>query len=507
MSYCLKQYFKFHNESCWIDSLFVALFHNSSYLIEDFVKNLKLNNINESYKEINLGNKIIDEIKNIYKKLNKDEDEDKVHNTNNIIRKLLNDHLILMKTSRKVDVSEHYYNSFESVTNNSVDLLKYLFYYIFDTNSSNKITSYYSNFYDYMNNKNMLNYHTNTPDESPEYKNINFINLAHKMSNYESLLEYKLKDKLDNLSLHSIIANVKSHYICYYKCEDEWYKYDDMGIEQYRKDGKFTDRTILIGNLEDVMKDYHNIIKKKNEELESKKINTKIGLEIILLYLDLGQRQRLGLGPGPDPSPVARSQEHYRIELARQREIVRQRLIKEAREREEKKAREESDHQVALQLKEKEEREIREEREARKAREERNYELALQLIEREEREEREAREKDLINKKNKKIEEINLKCKEQEEGFTSACSYEKNEIEKERQNKINNMQISYQDPNTDKSFFNREIEEINKRYDNKIKEINNKCYATINNIIQKCDKLIEETNDFFNSKLNNLKYS
>jgi hypothetical protein len=481
MSHCLKQYFKFYSDSCWIDSLFVALFHNSGFLIKDFVTKLSLNNINQEQLEIKLGEQIIHEqleiklgeqiiheIKNIYMNhlnINKEK------NYNNKIRELLNDHLNLMIQSGKIGQSQ--YGSFVSKTNNSMDLLKYLISYIFDTDSSNKITSYASNFNDYMNNQKFMNYTSNI-EEFPKYKEINFINLRHKISKYSSLLNYELKDNLSNLSLNSIIANVSGHYICYYKCYDKWYKYDDMGIEQYRIEGQIVDRTILIGSLKDVMIDYHDIIKRKrniNSDREEE-------LEFILLYLNLGpieQRQRLGPGPDPvarfeqrqkvaqgpgpdpspdpDPSPIARSQEHYRIELARQREIVRQRLIKEAKEREE-----EASKKLILEIQERESRE----REEREKQEKSDHEYAKSLRESREREEREKQEK-------------------------SDHEYAKS---------------------------------LRNQYEGGIRIINDRCNATIKNIndsncnqklekIQKIqygrDQLIEDMNKFFNKKINKLK--
>jgi len=297
MDKCLKKYFKFNNDSCWIDSLFVALFHNSSSLIKNFVTNLKLNYvINKSLEEINLGTKIIDKIKNKYNYLNSDKTdlihntnksfqylvtEPYIHETNNNIRKLLNEHLKLIQTSNKINPNDNsFYDDF-CKSNNSMDLLKYLFYYIFDTNSSNNITCYSWKYDDYINNNynQLRNYFTNENINLPEYKNINFIHFIHNMEKYSDLKNYKLKE-LNNLFLHSIIAYDAKHYICYYKCNNKWYKYDDLGIEEYREEGKLVFRTKLIGELEDIMKDYHDIIEK-----EYKKEYKKYRLQLTLLYL------------------------------------------------------------------------------------------------------------------------------------------------------------------------------------------------------------------------------
>ena len=297
MDKCLKNYFKFYNDSCWIDSLFVALFHNSSSIIKNFVTNLKLNNININTSE-EKGEKIINEIKTIYKYLNTDENHlydtshlyletDKEHKTNNNIRKLLNDHLNL-----NVDVDNiGNYDDFEK-DNNSMDLLKYLFFYIFDTNSSNNITNYSWNYNDFKINKynSLRNEYTNEYNIQPEYKNINFIKFIHNMNECSNLKNYKFEElnKLDKLSLHSIIAHDGDHYICYYKCSNKWYKYDDLGLEEYRVDGRIAFRTKLIGEFEHVMKDYHKII-----ETKFNKLNKNRKLEFILLYLKTNKIQKL----------------------------------------------------------------------------------------------------------------------------------------------------------------------------------------------------------------------
>ena len=302
---CLKPYFKFNSNSCWIDSLFVSLFHNENILIGNFVNNLKLNNvINITSEQKKIGQDIINEIINTYDNIN----IFSINETCNNIRVLLNNHLTSMRESNYI-IDDNYYR-FTSVHNNSMDVLKYLFFHIFDLDSSNKITSYSWNYNDYyINNfESIQNFHTNLYGNLPTYKDINFINLIHNVEEYEYLKKYELKDKLDNCYLHSIIAHIGKHYICYYKCSSNWYKYDDLGIIDDPND-----RTQLIGDLKNVMIDYYNIIKnlvKENTNLKENKHFPTSQLQLILLYLkikpDLNQGQ--GQGHGQDRKSRRQSQ-------------------------------------------------------------------------------------------------------------------------------------------------------------------------------------------------------
>ena len=161
---CLKSYFKFDSNSCWIDSLFVALFHNENNLILNFVNNLKLNkNLNSTYQEENIGEQIINQIINIYDNI----DILSINKTCNNIRILLNNHLNLMRISEKIN--DDNYDMFTSGHNNSIDLLKYLFFHIFDIDSRNKITSYSWNYNHYYINyyESIQNNHTNSFGNSP----------------------------------------------------------------------------------------------------------------------------------------------------------------------------------------------------------------------------------------------------------------------------------------------------------------------------------------------------
>ena len=401
MSYCLKPYFKFYSNSCWIDSLFVALFHNNNSLIEDFVKKLELNTKNTNDDEKEVGDQIIKEIKDIFYN---------IHNTSldktcRNIRNLLNSHLNLMRQSNKI-IDNNYF-SFISVHNNSIDLLKYLFFHIFDINSSNNITSYSWNYNNYSNNNynSIQNNHTNIFGDKPIYKNINFINLIHNMSNYSSLKDYNLKEELDNLSLHSIIAHIGDHYICYYKCYNEWYIYDDLGIN-----GQADNRTQKIGDLKNVMKNYHDKIEKKKDGK-----NDERQLQLILLYLNLKGK--------------------------------------------------------------------------------------MAISQKDQREQHLAREIDLIDKQNKKIEEINLRCKSEQKEYEELCYFQIEQTNEERISEIEEMKKSYQDPESDYSFLESEIKEINIKYDNKITKINETCKKNKKNIIEKCNNLITETTEYFNLKL------
>ena len=103
-----------------------------------------------------------------------------------------------------------------------------------------------------------------------------------------------LKDTIDELFLYSIIAYIGDYYVCYYKCNDNWYLYNSRGI-----DDDINVLTIKIGNLEEVINNYYQIIKKIKDnwdkeiqqlvsalpfkKLEDKKLYDKYDQKIIKL--------------------------------------------------------------------------------------------------------------------------------------------------------------------------------------------------------------------------------
>jgi hypothetical protein len=224
---CLQSFYKFNYSNSWIYSLFIAFFYSEkpNPLIKDFVDNLKDIDPNT--------NKYIEIIQTIY---------------SNILQKeysidLIN-RLITIVNSTKLD-SLYVENEFgENGERDPNDLLKYLLNNVFDTVSYEKISLYSITNDDYVRNE-LKKY------EKIEFKNINFINIHTFNSNIV------LKDTIDELFLYSIIAYIGDYYVCYYKCNDIWYLYNSRGI-----DDDINVLTIKIGNLEEVINNYYQIIKK-----------------------------------------------------------------------------------------------------------------------------------------------------------------------------------------------------------------------------------------------------
>ena len=275
--------------SCWIDSLFVALFHTNKPYIQDFKDNLQkkiYSHISDEDKQKleEYENKTIENIKNIYDIINIDTNDkfEKVQICYNIRTFLENHRKILIKNNIITDLDPDF-NSFLFL-NSSYELLKYLKEYVldekcFDSIELNEIILFHN---DTLNNKFNLS-----------YNNINFINIKYGL-NPETRSSFftdsnKIKDNLfENLYLHSIIIHNGSHYTCYYKCWDKWYFYNDLGINNDLgiKPTKAKERTILIGSLEDVMK-------KHNSDLN--KTNNVNNYEMTLLYLKNEETQHFQL--------------------------------------------------------------------------------------------------------------------------------------------------------------------------------------------------------------------
>jgi hypothetical protein len=274
--------------SCWIDSLFVALFHSKNHLIEEFVDKLQIKKYENIFnkKELeNYENLIVLNIINIYNIINIDDydyDVEKIKICYDFRHTLENHRKILIKNNIITDLDPDF-NSFLFL-NSSYELLKYLKEYVldekcFDSIELNEIILFHN---DTLNNKFNLS-----------YNNINFINIKYGL-NPETRSSFftdsnKIKDNLfEHLYLHSIIIHNGSHYTCYYKCWDKWYFYNDLGINNDLgiKPTKAKERTILIGSLEDVMK-------KHNSDLN--KTNNVNNYEMTLLYLKNEETQHFQL--------------------------------------------------------------------------------------------------------------------------------------------------------------------------------------------------------------------
>ena len=261
---CLKTFFKFDTDSCWIDSLFVALFHNTNSLIKEFVDKLQVksyenNDINEK------GKQIIIEIKKIYNNIS----DDISTKTCNNIRKLLNEHLNLLIKENILNLI--FFSPFEKQTNNPIELLLYLLDYVLDETCSENISRL-----EFPLINNVLNeiYKNISENDSFIIKDIQFINFKY---NLEDKIEFETTIDLYNgndiLYLNSIIAYVGDHYVCYYKCNDEWYLYDDQGINIDIDIHNPNIHTKKIGNLENIIQTNLQIINKKKDGWREQSLN------------------------------------------------------------------------------------------------------------------------------------------------------------------------------------------------------------------------------------------
>ena len=245
--------------SCWIDSLFVALFHTIKRSIDKFVNNLKIkkyvNIPDNDKKNIEIYEKqIIENIINIYHIINIDTETDdkfkKVSVCNNMRKTLENHRKILIKNNI---ITKGKFFSFIGA-NTSYELLKYLKEYVLDTKCFDSILLHEIILFDNETLKNKF--------DLLDYKNINFINIKYGLHQVNTLYpdrrshfftdSNKINDNLFDYHLHSIIIHDGTHYTCYYKCLDKWYFYNDIIKSKERS------RLFGSGILDDVMKD-HNL--------------------------------------------------------------------------------------------------------------------------------------------------------------------------------------------------------------------------------------------------------
>jgi hypothetical protein len=276
---CINKYFSWDANSCYIDSLFVALFHSEHSLIDNFVNNLQVKNNydkqinNNDFAQLELyGTILLTQIKDIYAQLKIHHNDDKKDLCINF-RTNLQKHFEIIQKYYKFTFN----NNFISETNNPIDVLLYLYTYVFTDSNFNNITNISTSYYDY--NINNFNFITNSIQNinTNQFSDINFINIFDN----SYLNDFKLKEIINNnLVLHSIIVNTGSHYICYYKCNNNWYIYNDL-----------ISKVILIENIENVNKDILNTIYNLNSK------------EIILLYLNSPKQQ-----PNPQPKQQPKQQ-------------------------------------------------------------------------------------------------------------------------------------------------------------------------------------------------------
>jgi hypothetical protein len=263
---CIKKYFNWINNSCYIDCLFVSLFNSKNILIDNFVNNLNIKQhydkliTNEDLQDLQYYAIIIQtQIQDIYKQLSVDHTDDKQHTCINFR------HYLQLHS----DIINKYYNNQKNFTNdiyNPTDILLYLYGYVFIDN--NNITNISCTYDDYTT-KN-FDFDNRTLGKN-EFSDINFITISNFVPNPTKLLFEEDIIYFDNLHLHSIIVNTGSHYVCYYKCNNIWYYYNDTSNKS--SPGNAVSEIIKIGTMYDVNENIKNII----DKLQNK--------EICLLYL------------------------------------------------------------------------------------------------------------------------------------------------------------------------------------------------------------------------------
>jgi hypothetical protein len=362
MDNCLKPFITYDwtekgsetlGNSCWLDSLFVALFHNNTESIKRFVDDLQPkiynNSVNVQLEKYN--NEIIQLIKEQYNIIN--ESSESYDTTNKkiircrIIRLILEEHRKLLRGKNLFNISDYDYNSFLEM-NSVFELLIYLKNYVLDTNSFNNI-----------NIKQLLSLEEEFINNS---KDIQIINMHYEISHF-SILQPRIKENLNNYYLNSIIVHNGLHYMCYYKCNNNWYFYDDMGIKISSDYRNKNTRTIFIGDLTGVI--YHHI-----EQIT--KLEYKGYLEIMLLYLKNNSQEEERVRQEQEDEILAQRISQQEMNQLQQKKEQRERQVQKEtdelrkeieREKQERARQVLKDNELATQLRKQEEEEARQERE------------------------------------------------------------------------------------------------------------------------------------------------
>ena len=318
MDNCLKPFITYDwtekgsetlGNSCWLDSLLVALFHNNTESIKNFKDNLKpklYNNENKIQFE-QYNNEIIKLIIEQYNIINELRVTPEIQNKNIIrcrtIRYILEEHRKLLNNP------DYNYNSFLGM-NSVFELLTYLKEFVLDTNSFNNISI-----------KELLSFGEKFIDDS---KDIQIINMQYQIPNFSMIQRYIKENITENLNkyyLNSIIVHNGAHYMCYYKCNNSWYFYDDMGMKispDYRDKNT---RTIFIGDLNGVIN--HHI-----EQITKLEYNGH--LEIMLLYLkNYSQEEQLFFEHNAARKQI---EEQQKRERAQQQNLLDEKLAQKIRQ-------------------------------------------------------------------------------------------------------------------------------------------------------------------------------
>jgi hypothetical protein len=268
---CLnKNIFKNENQSCYIDSLFYALFNNKNKNIQKLILDVEVNNYNSYlYKK---GIEIQKELKRIYMNINNydnDYDDSKEIYMCKNIRRLLQDYYNNYKKninpkynfldgdliSSQTDYSDIFLfiitiilkvpESLKYSINNKIEMRSFVDLFPIDLLISNEkieIDKYYPKrvneiFID--DNSKPLKVENIEYVQSPIlfiHFNRNYLNEIKLAIPIIPSLKIKMRENKLNLYLNSIVihyGDVKyGHYITLYECKGIWYKFDDLSSER-----------------------------------------------------------------------------------------------------------------------------------------------------------------------------------------------------------------------------------------------------------------------------------
>ena len=259
-SKCNKINLQWENNSCYVDSLLVALFINKDEFIKKYLLNAPINNYGLC--ELNLiGKKIREVLNNIYDYINNPNEKRGITCYN--LRLLLNKYYKILKTVKKIDLigtNDNWLNSqndvfelfeFFKVIFNIKDTTKFIdannppnytdfsfllpIDFLLDTSKPVKINKLFPKTNIKYQLENKKNYNKTTEILKAEklfikiYRNIGSNKLDTKIIPTKSL---KLKENDFDLILTSMIihygSNKGGHYTCLYCCDSIWYEYNDI---------------------------------------------------------------------------------------------------------------------------------------------------------------------------------------------------------------------------------------------------------------------------------------
>jgi len=245
----------YENNSCFLDSLFVALFNSKNSFVEEFLLNSPLNRIENKNDEmlIALGNQIRGEMKILNTRIN----SSIITNTCTSLRVVFKKYYDRYKS--KINRNYHKIEWLNSQNDFSevIQLLDLIFSYdpILKISMNKRIET--RSFFDINNNIDLYNNDiVYIKDYYPKYTNtielengkirketIEYLAAPILLIQINRIIDYiktdtiiipeiKLKLKQNDLYLNSIIIHYGNqtggHYICLYECKSVWYEFDDM---------------------------------------------------------------------------------------------------------------------------------------------------------------------------------------------------------------------------------------------------------------------------------------